>query len=142
MTLLATLSNLGAMYPSTLGMYLINWLTVKNCSFENYTQNASNSTFEASYNYTYNGGYNQTDLKQMFHLKNGVTIGDYENKCSTNGLKDECIELGGECVVVIDAYYYLIGVFSVIGIVWILCVMRLVRNLNYLPKSEWKMKTK
>ncbi len=83
MTLLATLSNLGSMYPSTAGMYLVNWFSVKNCSFNNHIFNGSvsNMTLLSAFNITYIA-QNVTDFSSLI-LQNNVTAMDYVNKCSS-----------------------------------------------------------
>ena len=63
MTLLATLSNLGGMYPSTLGMYLLNFFNVKKCLNEDQFSN------------------NTTNFTSIYQMTNG-TVNLFENKCS------------------------------------------------------------
>lgn len=63
MTLLATLSNIGSMYPSTFGMYLMNFFNVKKCLDDGqFNKNSSNFT-------------------SVLQMTNG-TVNLFENKCS------------------------------------------------------------
>lgn len=135
MTLLATLSNIGAMYPSTSGMYLVNLLTFKKCSFENTLNNLTNLINNTNITTTIN--YSLTNLNNTL-----TDYKNYTNKCSSTESTKECTDFGGECLVPIDPFYYLTGVFSVIGIIWVIAVTRFTRRLNNLPKSEWALKIK
>lgn len=121
------------MAPSTFGMYLVNWLTFKSCSFDQYIHNNSSMMT------------NTTDLHAPTNvssllLSNNMTIASYSNKCASTILSNECKSMGGECVILVDAYYYLTGIFAVIGLIWIVAIRKMTVNLNNLPKSEWSVK--
>ncbi len=91
MTLLATLSNLGSMYTNTAGMYLVNWFSVKKCSFDNLIFNGTfvNMTQLDLFNITYIA-QSQTDYSSLL-LQNNITAQDYVNKCSSSSYIKVCI---------------------------------------------------
>ncbi len=62
------------MFPSTFGMYLVNWLTFKNCSFDQYL---NNSTMMNTTQFNFN---NTTNFDSLL-LSNNMTVSSYVNKC-------------------------------------------------------------
>lgn len=121
MTLLNTITNLGTIYPSTFGMYLINLFNVKKCINVNQFDN------------------NSSNFTSVYQKTNG-TVNLFENQCSGGKESLECIKYGGNCQTVSYEYYFLNGFFSVVGIIWIFSVRKMVINLNGLPKSAWEFK--
>ena len=55
-----------------------------------------------------------------------------------NKLK-ECTKLGGKCATSVDAYYYLVIGFTIVGIIWLLIFSRCLAVLNNTPKSKWSL---
>ena len=123
------------MFPSTFGMYLVNWLTFKNCSFDQYL---NNSTMMNATQFIVN---NTTNFDSLL-LSNNMTVSSYVNKCSTTELSIECKSVGGQCITLSDPYYYLTGILAVIGFIWIISIRKLTIRLNNLPKSDWSVKKK
>ena len=123
------------MFPSTFGMYLVNWLTFKNCSFDQYL---NNSTMMNTTQFNFN---NTTNFDSLL-LSNNMTVSSYVNKCSTTELSIECKSVGGQCITLSDPYYYLTGILAVIGFIWIISIRKLTIRLNNLPKSDWSVKKK
>ena len=62
-TLMATVAALGGMYPSTLGMFLLNLFNVQKCFNEDQFSN------------------NTTNFTSIYQMTNG-TVNLFENKCS------------------------------------------------------------
>jgi hypothetical protein len=123
------------MFPSTFGMYLVNWLTFKNCSFDQYL---NNSTMMNTTQFNFN---NTTNFDSLL-LSNNMTVSSYVNKCSTTELSIECKSVGGQCITLSDPYYYLTGILAIIGLIWIISIRKLTIRLNNLPKSDWSVKKK
>ena len=123
------------MFPSTFGMFLVGWLTFKNCSFDQYP---NNSTMTNATQFIVN---NTTNF-DSFLLSNNMNVSSYVNKCSSTELSIECKNLGGLCITLSDPYYYLTGILAVIGLIWIISIRKLTIQLNNLPKSDWSVKKK
>ena len=116
-------------------MYLVGWLTFKNCSFD---QHPNNSTITNASQFIVN---NTTNF-DSFLLSNNMNVSSYVNKCSSTELSIECKNLGGQCITLSDPYYYLTGILAVIGLIWIISIRKLTIQLNNLPKSDWSVKKK
>ncbi|RNA03489.1 acetyl-coenzyme A transporter 1 [Brachionus plicatilis] len=101
MTLLATLSNLGGTYPSTVALYLLNFFSKKSCLIIN---------LAAGFNSTQS--FNSTFLMPIFNESSVLT----DNKCSSSNDIKECKKMGGDCTTEFDAFYVLVGVFFLIGV--------------------------
>ena len=125
------------MLPSTFGMYLVDWLTFKNCSFDQYS---NNSTVANATQLIVNN--NNTTYLNSLLLTNNITVSSYVNKCSTTELSIECKNAGGQCITLSDPYYYLTGILAIIGLIWIISIRKLTIRLNNLPKSDWSVKKK
>ncbi|RNA06522.1 Acetyl-coenzyme A transporter 1, partial [Brachionus plicatilis] len=80
MTLLATLSNLGGTYPSTVALYLLNFFSKKSCLIIN---------LAAGFNSTQS--FNSTSLMPIFNESSVLT----DNKCSSSNDK-ECKKMSGD----------------------------------------------
>jgi len=112
MTLLTALNNLGILSSSTAGLYLTNWFTFKKCKLD-HTMFNSNSTLSA---------FNQTLLAEGA----SCTI---DKECSNNA----------SCTTTLDPFYILSVIFFTVGLIYYLVFRKLVKNLNNLPKSAWKL---
>lgn len=119
MTFLTTVNNLGGSYPGTTAMYLISWLSVKLCSFEEVSKPAVSST---------------TPL-----IANGVRNITSDNACQSTAKSAECRSAGGICVTTFDAYFYLSLGFLFVGFIWLLVFRRMIRTLRNAPNSSWKL---
>lgn len=116
MTFLNTISNLGAKYPATAALYLINWLTTKVCY------------------------YDADDISNRNSTMSSVSISKLEeNTCSSTYKSKECEKAGGSCLTILDAFYFLTIFFVAVGLVWLLVFKRLFTKLNNSKKSEWEL---
>ena len=154
MTLLATLNNLGnkyfhvllyflmskkfcwfhkgVMYPSTVGLYLTNWLTFRRCRLDQFKLNLNSTTYQA---------FNKTSTLTSFLFNKTISLNGtalQENTCST--IKDCQNEAVQSCFITVDAFYILSIIFFTIGFIYHVVFRKLVSNLSDLPKSAWKLK--
>lgn len=118
MTFLTTVNNLGGSYPGTTAMYLISWLSVKLCSFDDVSKPTVSSTPLIT-----NSGRNITA----------------DNACQSTAKSAECRAAGGICVTTFDAYFYLSLGFLFLGVIWLLIFRRTIRTLKNTPNSSWKL---
>jgi hypothetical protein len=140
MTLLATLFNLGTIWPSTSALYLIGFFTFKVCVDDPIELHLA---------------------KGQSTSKSGVNNFLHDNKCSTPALSEVtfktlvfeslkefraqnfpikvCKLPGGTCVTQIDAYYILSGVMVAVGVVWLALFYRMIKRISHRDKNDWKL---
>jgi hypothetical protein len=102
------------MYPTTAGLYLVNWFTFKSCFLIN-----SSIPFNSSFN---NSHYIERNFNYTI-LSNSSSKIEKEN-----------------CIIKFDPFYILSGIFLVLGLVYYLIFRKMIKRLNNLNKSEWKIK--
>lgn len=110
MTLLNTISNIGVSWPSTFALYLIDLLSFKRCENQE-------------------GRYILQNMTEIIA----------SNTCSGELEIETCIKYGAQCVVFIDAFYYLTCVLVLFGIVWLMYYSKIMLYLQELKKSCWKI---
>ncbi|XP_060878681.1 acetyl-coenzyme A transporter 1-like [Metopolophium dirhodum] len=67
---------------------------------------------------------------------------DNQNSCSTENLKNMCKTNGGDCVVIVNAYYVETTVCTIIGIVWF-CIFRIIlKKFQTKGPSYWVVNIK
>lgn len=120
MTLMNTISNIGVNWPSTLALYLVDTLSFKRCE-STLTSKLSNS----------NVSNRETYIKtmQLVHM----------NTCSDEHQVQKCFDLGGECIITVDAYYTLTGGALILGAIWLYHFSGQMLKLQSLPKSKWRV---
>eukprot|EP01001_Neometanema_parovale_P003773 NODE_1503_length_1706_cov_66.077701_g1425_i0.p1 GENE.NODE_1503_length_1706_cov_66.077701_g1425_i0~~NODE_1503_length_1706_cov_66.077701_g1425_i0.p1 ORF type:complete len:539 (-),score=76.69 NODE_1503_length_1706_cov_66.077701_g1425_i0:88-1596(-) len=59
--------------------------------------------------------------------------------CATPEASALCTQAQGECVSVIDGYYVLCAISTVLGLAWWLYVRKRAQRLEALPESEWRL---
>lgn len=114
MTFLNTITNMGGNWPTTMALYLANFLTVKNCVLNPSTP-TDNSTILDSIS---------------------------QNACSDEVESERCSGLDGMCVTKTDAFYVETIACTIIGIVWILIFKNFMYKLQAMSKNMWKLSKK
>ena len=125
---------IGASWPTTLAFYLASYFTVNDCKYDV-------KDLKASTDYSLE--------KIIENLDKNYCSFDEESKVNwkiaffLNFLKyfkfQDCVNFGGKCVTLFDAYYLLTVVCVIIGILWLFWKKKTVYNLQYVSKSAWKI---
>ncbi|CAF0891900.1 unnamed protein product [Brachionus calyciflorus] len=123
MTLLNTISNIGTSWPSTVSLYIVDWLSVKVCTYD-----------EISY-----GAYLNKTKNSTLEFKKILSLIDM-NTCSNDVQKLECSNYNGRCEYKIDAFYILGIFFIIVGLVWTVYFRKVINKLQSYPKTSWKLK--
>ena len=126
MTLCNTVANIGHNWPQTVALYLIDVFTLKHC-----IQNSSHLTMSKS------SSVRITNKKKFEEILKLIK----DNTCSTNSELNDCVKFGGKCLTLMDAFYMLTGVCTLIGFVWLYKFKKTCLNLQALPKDSWKIIT-
>lgn len=120
MTLLHTFSNIGFNWPATLGFYLLEIFTEKNCMIDNsFNLNATHAELHTN-----------ESTHTFYHINNNTCVSDVE--------KLDCLFFGGKCVNSNEAFYYLTAGFLVIGVGWAILYKKIMKKLERLPQSAWR----
>merc|ERR1719192_2205559 len=115
MTLLNTFANLGDMWPSSLSLWAVDQITVKQCEAP---AELSPSPLQLGLNQTWSQA---------------------ENSCYGALLKDQCESAGGECTTIQEGFYTLSIIWAVIGAVWFVWGFRTIRQFQSLDPKEWRV---
>ena len=126
MTLCNTVANIGHNWPQTVALYLIDVFTLKHC-----IQNTSHLTLSKSSSVSIS---NKKKFEEILKLIK-------DNTCSTKSELNECVKLGGKCLTLMDAFYTLTAVCTLIGFIWLYKFKKTCLNLQALPKDSWKITT-
>jgi len=117
MTFLNTLTNLGAMWPSSFVLWLVDKITTKDCiakAIEESSPLAFNTNQTLSYNLDDN------------HCHGTIEVG-------------ECKEGGGSCSTLVEGYYILAIACVIVGSVWFVWGWRTMRRLQQLEVYKWRV---
>lgn len=132
MTLLNTISNLGSKWPATLALVLVDPLTVRSCLGGSAEDTLS--TEAAALALTAAGGMGA--LGQC-HTNTTDTTPSYQAQL--------CGEGGGECTTLVDAFYPLVIVSAVLGVLWLRIFGATLLELQALPTKgagcPWHVKS-
>lgn len=122
MTLLNTLSNLGANWPSTLSLYLVDILTIKSCQ-------------------TVCKPIPETNLTSKHSNLTGFIKPDMPFSSATNArkLNDSSLDVvcANACETWIDGYHIECLICVIVGFIWFYWGMSKLRRLQQLPSIAW-----
>lgn len=123
----------GVSWPATFALYLIDLLSFKRCEakdqfiFKNITELIATNTCSQ-----------ELEIEVTIETLCKTYIITNYRKSSLSLLKT-CIRYGAQCVVFIDAFYYLTGVLVAFGIGWLLYYSKVMLHLQELKKSYWRI---
>ena len=123
MTLLNTISNIGTNWPQTLALFLVDFFTLKSCTYDSSIRFLNSSA------------------RAIDNLRSILDKID-KNYCSSDAEIKECNYLNGKCVVLVDAYYFVAVCCGLTGIYWIVKNRTSLYFLQNLEKSVWKIRLK
>ena len=118
MTLLTTISNIGSSWPNTLSLYLVDFFSINNCTYDASTK----STIDD----------NISDILEKIE----------NNSCSSESQINQCKLLGGKCSVYLDAYYLIAIACGFFGFFWIWSYRNQIWSLHSSQKSSWSIRLK
>jgi PAT family acetyl-CoA transporter-like MFS transporter 1 len=142
MTFMATLTNLGHMYPSTSALYLIGFFTVKQCKQKT---SSSSSTVSSVFNETASrliqenscANPNLSKVDKLFLIPFSIEVIKYDLLRLKN---KECEIYGGVCATTRDSYYFVSIGFIILGVVWFAVFYKIIQKMSKMSKDEWKLK--
>ena len=107
----------GSGWPQTLCLYLVDWLSINTCTYDNASDipNKGNFTFD-----------------QILNI----------NSCDSEEKIKQCDLLGGKCVVFMDAYFMIAIGCAIFGGFWIWSFKNHVCSLQSLQKYYWTINLK
>lgn len=71
-----------------------------------------------------------------------ATISIMGNNCANDFEITQCIEIGGNCKIVIDGYYIEMALNVLYGMIWFRWGLRTIEYLQKLPLSDWYVLSK
>lgn len=113
MTLLNTCGNLGKRVATTLLLWLLDFITWKNCN----TNSSGSLNFTSTHDFSL-------------------------NTCSNHDEKTACIENGGFCETVVDGYYIEMFLSLIYGLIWMKIFKSVIYQLQRYPREDWYVLTK
>jgi len=119
MTLLNTITNLGGNWPSTLSLWLVDKLTVQNCT-EVCRYNSTQSA-------TVNPSINSTSDPVTTIAPGATTVASPAYSCQT------------DCSTLLDGYYIECAICVIFGFVWLQWGSGKLRRLQSLPPVSWSV---
>lgn len=126
MTFLATLSNLGCLWPNTVALYVLPKLTFMSCSMADVVDSGVRGSVSLFSCYQ----YATTSV-----MKNDLNI-SIDLDATTDNIT-ECSNQGGTCGIGLDGYTILTAMCAAYGVMWYWYNRRALLNCQNLPKSAW-----
>jgi len=118
MTFLNTITNLGAMWPSSFTLWFVDFLTWKKCLPE--LEEELSSPVVSVENHT-----NATDIMNNF--------------CLDTLEEESCKSLGGSCTIETDGYFSLSIICVAVGFLWFIWGFRVIRRLQEVEVLTWRV---
>ena len=50
-----------------------------------------------------------------------------------------CVNNGAKCIINVDAFYFITGLCTIIGLFWFVYYRKTMNSLQSLPKTAWKI---